>query len=746
MNVTFRTNATGSWGDINTNSSVNNGTYSQTNSSMNSFNTIYWWSVNVTDGYGWTNATYPFTTTNNAYVNSTYDSNTANWELTRFQNLTRAIDNVTAVSENVTIKVDPGTYEENLTIDIPLTITANSSEKPVIDGQGVIGINITANYTTISYLNITNCTKGIEINTTTGVNLTDITIERNEFYNCTTAIFSNATFENTTVTAHYNKFLNDNENISMGMNFTNAPYEFNGTLNYWGSITGANHSSNSNSTGVNVTDNVIFSPWIGINGGRISLSQLNITSTNGPNEFNATTSAGVAKINISTSGETTVAVAGYSSDSLPENIPNTVRTVGGILDIEIEDESVVNWPINLTMYYTASDLSSAGLDEENLDGMYRWNDTSESWEIYDNTDVNTTNVTVDETEYEGSCWANISQGQLSPKAMANTNDAPNTPTGINPEDAETYVDAQPTINVTVSDNDANNMTVEFYENSTGSWILQQTNTSVTNESNVVWNSYTTATENMTTYYWSVNITDGKLWTNNSYHFTTEIIASAPTGFTATEGGTSAIDLSWTKNSSANTTYIERSTSSSWSKGSGTEVYNDTGTSKTDSSLSSGTTYYYQAWSYNASNNSYSVTPATSSATTDSSSGTSPSPSPSPSPTPAPSATDDSPSISDVSHSPKPVTSEDTVTVSATVTDDNTVSIVMIYWNDGSEHSKSMSGSDDSYSANIGPFEGLSTVTYWIEATDNASQTTESDDHSFTVEDATGPVITQSYYP
>jgi len=62
MNVTFRTNASGTWADINTNSSVPNGTYSQTSSNMNSYNTKYWWSVNVTDGTTWTNATYNFTT------------------------------------------------------------------------------------------------------------------------------------------------------------------------------------------------------------------------------------------------------------------------------------------------------------------------------------------------------------------------------------------------------------------------------------------------------------------------------------------------------------------------------------------------------------------------------------------------------------------------------------------------------------------------------------------------------------
>ncbi|RLF25348.1 MAG: hypothetical protein DRN01_06510, partial [Thermoplasmata archaeon] len=63
MNLTFRTNASsGSWVDIGTNSSVHNGTYSQATNNMDSYDTVYWWSVNCTDGTFWTNETYWFRT------------------------------------------------------------------------------------------------------------------------------------------------------------------------------------------------------------------------------------------------------------------------------------------------------------------------------------------------------------------------------------------------------------------------------------------------------------------------------------------------------------------------------------------------------------------------------------------------------------------------------------------------------------------------------------------------------------
>lgn len=72
---------------------------------------------------------------------------------------------------------------------------------------------------------------------------------------------------------------------------------------------------------------------------------------------------------------------------------------------------------------------------------------------------------------------------------------------------------------------------------------------------------------------------------------------APTGLSATAYNTTQIDLTWTKGTGAEKTYIERNTVSVWARTSGTEIYNNTGTSYSDTDLSHNTTYYYQAWSY-----------------------------------------------------------------------------------------------------------------------------------------------------
>ena len=64
--------------------------------------------------------------------------------------------------------------------------------------------------------------------------------------------------------------------------------------------------------------------------------------------------------------------------------------------------------------------------------------------------------------------------------------------------------------------------------------------------------------------------------------------SVPTSFTAGSPTLTTISLSWTKGTGATNTYVERNTVSSWARGAGTFVYNNTGTSTTDTGLNSGT--------------------------------------------------------------------------------------------------------------------------------------------------------------
>jgi len=63
MNISFWTNASGTWQRIGGWHTGYNNTYIDTNAtSMNQYNTIYYWSVNATDDELWTNTTYSFST------------------------------------------------------------------------------------------------------------------------------------------------------------------------------------------------------------------------------------------------------------------------------------------------------------------------------------------------------------------------------------------------------------------------------------------------------------------------------------------------------------------------------------------------------------------------------------------------------------------------------------------------------------------------------------------------------------
>lgn len=80
MIIYFRTNASGSWANLQIKNSVPNGTWSSLSSDMDTLDTKYWWSANTTDGLTWDNDTYYFTTTDTSEypVNSNpYPANAA---------------------------------------------------------------------------------------------------------------------------------------------------------------------------------------------------------------------------------------------------------------------------------------------------------------------------------------------------------------------------------------------------------------------------------------------------------------------------------------------------------------------------------------------------------------------------------------------------------------------------------------------------------------------------------------------
>jgi hypothetical protein len=98
----------------------------------------------------------------------------------------------------------------------------------------------------------------------------------------------------------------------------------------------------------------------------------------------------------------------------------------------------------------------------------------------------------------------------------------------------------------------------------------------------------------------VNATDGMDWERQWYIFTTraQFAPNAPTSFVATAYNTTQINLTWNIGVNADKVYIERYSSADWSIGTGTQIYNDTGTKHEDIGRDAHTKYYYQAWGWN----------------------------------------------------------------------------------------------------------------------------------------------------
>ncbi len=286
-------------------------------------------------------------------------------------------------------------------------------------------------------------------------------------------------------------------------------------------------------------------------------------------------------------------------------------------------------------------------------------------------------------------WSNETKPDYA-DALCKYNRQP-TITNEGPSNESTGMPLTPQMNITVNDVDGESMTIIWYSNSSGSWQLFGTNSSVGNGTYNQTNANFTSTGK--TYWWYVTVDDGlDINTSAIFHFTTtetappQVNSNASTGIEETnatlwgylydEGGesctgrfeygtttsygtnttnqtisegeefsagidsltpgqlyhyrayvnntygsdtgnditfltkpqpptslaaqannSSIIFLTWVIGTAANTTYIERNTSSGWALGEGTEIYNGSAALYEDSGISQGTTYYYQAWSY-----------------------------------------------------------------------------------------------------------------------------------------------------
>jgi len=165
---------------------------------------------------------------------------------------------------------------------------------------------------------------------------------------------------------------------------------------------------------------------------------------------------------------------------------------------------------------------------ENTTGVWKLQQTNSSVDVTTPSNV-IWNYYNNATSYSTTYWWKVNvtddKGASIEATYHFTTSYPPSLSNPDPENETNSVPVSPVCSITASDNDGGNVTVKFYENTTGIWKLQQTNSSVnvTSPAIVIWNSYSNASAFNTKYWWKVNVTDSKgLSSEETYHFTTAL--------------------------------------------------------------------------------------------------------------------------------------------------------------------------------------------------------------------------------
>ena len=286
----------------------------------------------------------------------------------------------------------------------------------------------------------------------------------------------------------------------------------------------------------------------------------------------------------------------------PSNTSTVVSTLLSTINITIEDPdgNQINWTIETSPDIGSQDNSSSseanGSKICSISGLSPA--TTYTWFV---------NAT------DGYSWTNETY-------TFTTNQAP-TQTGESPPNSTTDTELTPQLYVICNDADGDQLNATWWNNWSGAWQQFGSNeTSFASGTNIT-QPNTNFSDYGTKYYWSVNLSDGELWNNQTYHFTTrnKYIPGEPTSFKATTINRTKIELSWAKGTNADKTYIRYKQGSSppTDREDGTFLYNDTGESRNVTGLSFGTQYSFKAWSWNDTDSCYSTNNATAENTTDS---------------------------------------------------------------------------------------------------------------------------------
>ncbi|NIA11512.1 MAG: hypothetical protein GWP10_17780 [Nitrospiraceae bacterium] len=485
-------------GTIATGSGHNN-TYTVTgNTIFNSYNTKYWWSVNVTDNTTWTNATYTFTSRGafepaapSNFVSSAYNCTSIALNWTRGANADKTV--IVMSTTGYPTSPSDGTEVYNDTDNNTWVFIDNLASNTTYYFSAW-GWNNTDSVFSSGYATTTDTTYKppnqpynlIPANGTTGVSLTPELL-----WNCTDPYnTSNLT---------YDVYLDTSNPPTQKVrtNTTDLHYYTGGlsanTVYYWKVVAWNDYD------GKNTSDIYHF------------------TTAAGNLPPYAPTRDGT-----NTSNQQAYPDILYPSYAHGQDFPYH----GGIFSVYVSDPDFNNVTFKL---YISENESMAG-------DMLLWNYTVGENNTWISFIIGTTpnggtygwwNYTAWDAVYGSHKTLyykiNVSDGSLNNESVvfnfttAWQNTAPAF-SNVSPAN-DSISSLQPTLSVQVNDSDGNSTDVFIYTNETGSWVLRNSTTFTDGNGTIIY-AFTAANSYNTTYYWKVAANDTHTNSTAIYHFTT----------------------------------------------------------------------------------------------------------------------------------------------------------------------------------------------------------------------------------
>jgi len=197
-------------------------------------------------------------------------------------------------------------------------------------------------------------------------------------------------------------------------NLTDPQHSYASLKTYTVTLTVTDNDGGTNETSIQIITKTVFKREV----------------TTGENEIDMINETGTS-LYMNVTSPANLTIERYSGNPTHENIPHDITSVGNYVNITVDNESAIVWPLDIKIYYSQEDLDNSNLNESQLRGIYFWNGSTGEWELYNDTGVNTS---YNQSGYKGYCWVNA--WHLTLLTTGGDNDPPSKVTGLVVTDAK----------------------------------------------------------------------------------------------------------------------------------------------------------------------------------------------------------------------------------------------------------------------------------------------------------------------